>query len=514
MLHCAGEQDCFGGCLDPAQSFHGALDDVRLWSVERSQDEILRSMFDSRDIRNGRDVHGLVAYYSFDDHPGSPVLSDSGMQGNDLALSRPPVFYSLASASDEHSSAPQPRPAREHADEAKTTHGALVFDNTVALARTASGMPDADFTVELWARTPALPPLSTHQVAPMYALFSYGAESGEAGERRASYLDDAILLQLLNTGAYLDDSGGYPVVRPLRANLDVWVNAASRGGTVPEEAEGLTVARLVFDTPTLSDGEWHHIAVTWHKESGRTHAYVDGKAVRPIADADNRLAAGTSRSSVGSVALGQDLDCPGTSGGCFSSSQALRGALAEVRVWRTERTSAQIADALAWPWRDSASTPPADATPDVLAARWTFDATDRSPGCAVAGGECVIRSIAPSSANIALAVTSPSAVRTLSDAPHQPLSVDMPSFQAGLSPAEYKLVALSGHALALSDQQVAINTAMRDFPGTAITVEFWMRSVDKCHHGTPFSYATGEGKYAVSDNRCARVPLRGCASMR
>jgi hypothetical protein len=101
-------------------------------------------------------------------------------------------------------------------------------------------------------------------------------------------------------------------------------------------------------------------------------------------------------------------DCPGTSGGCFSSSQALRGALAEVRVWRTERSRQQIRDGLGWPWL-AQSAPPADATPDVLVARWTFDAADRSPGCAAPGEECIVRAVAPSAANIHLTVSSPSA---------------------------------------------------------------------------------------------------------
>ena len=37
-----------------------------------------------------------------------------------------------------------------------------------------------------------------------------------------------------------------------------------------------------------------------------------------------------------------------------------------------------------------------------------------------------------------------------------------------------------------------------DFPSTAITVEFWMRSVDTCRPGVPFSYA--HGRYEQEDN--------------
>jgi len=41
-------------------------------------------------------------------------------------------------------------------------------------------------------------------------------------------------------------------------------------------------------------------------------------------------------------------------------------------------------------------------------------------------------------------------------------------------------------------------TNFQDWPADAITVEFWMKSVDKCRKGVPFSYATGS--YEEADN--------------
>lgn len=41
-------------------------------------------------------------------------------------------------------------------------------------------------------------------------------------------------------------------------------------------------------------------------------------------------------------------------------------------------------------------------------------------------------------------------------------------------------------------------TDFKDWPGDAITVEFWMLSVDKCRKGVPVSYATGG--YERADN--------------
>jgi hypothetical protein len=46
--------------------------------------------------------------------------------------------------------------------------------------------------------------------------------------------------------------------------------------------------------------------------------------------------------------------------------------------------------------------------------------------------------------------------------------------------------------------QVMLHTNFKDFPSTAITVEFWMWSVDGCRQGVPFSYAAGS--YQKLDN--------------
>ncbi len=120
---------------------------------------------------------------------------------------------------------------------------------------------------------------------------------------------------------------------------------------------------------------------------------------------------------------------------------------------------------------------------------------------------CLLAYVHVSSAEVASAphaARCAGAVRTLSDAPHQPLSADMAALaKAGIGAGDLKTLTASGHAIALGDQQVLINTALHNFPATAVTVEFWMRSVDKCHHGTPFSYATGEGKVASCMDACA-----------
>ncbi len=50
----------------------------------------------------------------------------------------------------------------------------------------------------------------------------------------------------------------------------------------------------------------------------------------------------------------------------------------------------------------------------------------------------------------------------------------------------------------LPDHQVLLLTDFHDFPSSALTLEFWMWSVDTCRPGVPFSYAAGQ--YQRQDN--------------
>ena len=57
-------QDCFGGCTDPSQGFYGSMDEVRIWKVVRSQDQIIKHMRWSTGLENDKN---LVAYWKFND---------------------------------------------------------------------------------------------------------------------------------------------------------------------------------------------------------------------------------------------------------------------------------------------------------------------------------------------------------------------------------------------------------------------------------------------------------------
>ena len=57
-------QDCFGGCTDPSQGFYGMMDEVRIWKVVRSQDDIIKHMRWASGLENHAD---LSAYWKFND---------------------------------------------------------------------------------------------------------------------------------------------------------------------------------------------------------------------------------------------------------------------------------------------------------------------------------------------------------------------------------------------------------------------------------------------------------------
>ena len=151
---------------------------------------------------------------------------------------------------------------------------------------------------------------------------------------------------------------------------------------------------------------------------------------------------------------------------------------------------------MVWPWREPQPPPSDQLGGAILAARWAFGPEQRSPGCSD-GGDCIIAGSAPS---LALTVSGEAPVRTLSNAPHQPLAEPSPTAQR---PSDGAIAA--GSAITLGGGggggQALVCANMTGFGvdgASAATVEFWMRSTDRCNAGTPFSYATG--RYGVGDN--------------
>lgn len=84
----------------------------------------------------------------------------------------------------------------------------------------------------------------------------------------------------------------------------------------------------------VTDGQWHHVAVTWRSSDGDTRLYRDGELAW-----QGPLAPGVPLRAGGILVLGQDQD---SFGGTFSGDDGFEGRMDELRVWNVVRSADQI----------------------------------------------------------------------------------------------------------------------------------------------------------------------------
>lgn len=468
-----GEQDCFGGCTESGQSFYGLMDEVRLWSVERSQKEIQRHMRNGADIVNQK---GLVGYWKFDDSvsAGKPVdltlARDSSGNNNHLTVKTHPV-HAKANINGRF--------------QANT----LDFSNNYAINTQVEGMPDKDVTVEFWAKTPALNSDDQGDVPAMYEFLSFattlrgdGNTENDGGHADSAMLDDAILIE-----KYLTEYKGSNVFfsdMSTRGAISVHINANREGNGAAFDSW------IDFDAQ-WTDGEWHHVAVTWTYATGVVRVYFDGEEKKPFwksvrgqleervpaqGGVDPSISSNLLRDQLGSLVLGQNQEC---SGGCFQSTYNFDGSLAELRIWDRVLDQTEIQKNMYVSFKSP---------PSGLKLYYKFDPSLDTPDSSTVASQHITRDIVTNSKNDLL-LDSMSAAWVYSTAP---LTSSDGLLLPGPTPGS------SGYSLKLHDKQVAMVTDFEGFPSRALTVEFWMRSVDRCAQGTPISYAIGS--YGVSDN--------------
>ncbi|PRW20453.1 concanavalin A-like lectin glucanase [Chlorella sorokiniana] len=323
-LMLGAEQDCYGGCTDRGQGYHGLMDEVRLWRVARSQADILAHMRDSTGLDGHQD---LAAYWKFNDpelngiYRETLVAKDSSGWGNDLRLVTLPT-------------------ARKETIEQGSSRleaGAMAFRNNYAMQQTYSGMPERDITIEFWARTPAYSARNSTPASFSEFLSFATYTKDESGPSSTVFLDDAILIE-----KYLDEYKGSHWIDyeqfSTRGSISVHINANREGN-------GKRFDHWIDYAVGWVDNLWHHVAVTWHWESGEVKLCFDGQERQPFwvsragevqvrnpehGGVDAHIAARTNRNTNGSLVLGQVQDC---FGGCFSPQYALHGDLAQLRIW-------------------------------------------------------------------------------------------------------------------------------------------------------------------------------------
>ncbi|KAL6765981.1 concanavalin A-like lectin/glucanase domain-containing protein [Haematococcus lacustris] len=466
-----GEQDCYGGCTDLSQSFHGRLDEVRLWSVARSQADILRTM---RWVTGLEREPGLVAWWQFNEPDGddgqfrqhTQALDSSG-NGNHLPLLSPPMARDVSIA----------MPGDRAFTEPALRVGALQFHNNFASNKVVRGMPGSSFTVEMWVKGQTIGQEATTEGRSN--LLSYATQRISPTGVASGFMDDALRIERV-----LDDLTP-PWLEPFFATSTTGSVALHINSNEHTDSEN-TRAWIYFDAQ-WKDELWHHLAVMWNGADGKASLMFDGVAVKPFWKSDHglrqgtsveeggvnpQLAAGSSRGKEGSLVLGQDQDCYG---GCFSPSDAFFGEMALVRIWTRTLTEAEVRRNM------GRSELPGQAG---LAAQYLFG--PQNIKAAADGGRIALDS---SGNNNHLALRSNPPLFVYSTAPL--------AFSDG-RPVALPLPGAGGYSLALSDQQVLLRTNFKNFPSTALTLEFWMWSVDTCRPGVPFSYAAGQ--YEKRDN--------------
>ncbi|KIY95455.1 hypothetical protein MNEG_12507, partial [Monoraphidium neglectum] len=528
------------------------MDEVRLWKVKRSQSDIIRSMRLASGLENHAD---LVAYWKFDepDKDGGEfrahvVAKDSSGKGNDLHLATPPQRGDVEIKPAANSLRTGRLEFKNNLALNKQTKGMPeksftdVYSQMFSYAAPRGDDPAAgpDFAddairIERYLENFLLTGGtfgSDHSTAGAVSVHINSNENTDSTHAEnwidfdAGWVDDkwhhvAVTWDHEDgtTRLYLDGEQKTAFwksecVRWGGGMVGVWPRKTGGGG-----------ARVIG----LRGGR--------RGTAGRRGA-VDDKPAKE-GGVDPKVAAKTTRRGDGALALGQDQDCLG---GCFSPANAFDGELAvpvpprlnpnpnlipdpippyaprQLRVWGRVLTQDDVRRNM---WRNRPD------NEEGLAALYVFDtegvkavgaeggadalvAVDRTDGRLAdpAGRGRRSEAPAPNQNHLQLRANPPEWVYS-----YAPLT--LPDGTPGAPPAPGK----AGYAMRLHDNQarrsgpptparrpftphhqrpVLMVPEFHDFPSTAITVEFWMQSVDTCRPGVPFSYA--HGRYQQEDN--------------
>ncbi len=335
-------------------------------------------------------------------------------------------------------------------------------------------MPEKDFSIEFWARTPAV----GIDQADVYSEFlSFAAYTENPGTRELVSIDEAVLIQ-----RYTKELHGSKEL----GNKDI-ITAGSISISINSNRKGMGAGYenwIDYNVGWLDAG-WHHVSVTWAATTGRVNLYFDGEKAhpfwvckngevrvedRPGAGVDEVIATGTSRSEAGSLVLGARQT---SFGGNFSPQYSFRGDMAQLRIWNKVITQGDVKGNM---FKGQLGPSTADLVQEFGFAPESFKPT------------YIEDQFADKHTNNLYYGT---------DVPLWVYST-APLAKPDGSPVARPAPGDAGHALRLNDQQVLINRNFQGFPDKAFTVEFWMLSTDTCNAGVPFSYAVGG--YERGDN--------------
>ncbi|XP_070287020.1 sushi, von Willebrand factor type A, EGF and pentraxin domain-containing protein 1 [Myotis yumanensis] len=82
----------------------------------------------------------------------------------------------------------------------------------------------------------------------------------------------------------------------------------------------------ITDCPSVNDGSWHHIAITWTSVDGAWKVYIDGK----LSDGGMGLSIGSAIPGGGALVLGQEQDKKGEG---FNPAESFVGSISQLNLW-------------------------------------------------------------------------------------------------------------------------------------------------------------------------------------
>lgn len=361
------DQDTFGGGFDATQGYLGRVADVRIWNDVRSSGEINANLYapvsptaqglehnwtipdtgDSRvDVAGGQDltyVNGL-----------SVIVSQAPSQiwrltYNTAGITSPGVINLDLSGSASHQdldgNALVPNPLGG-------PFNASVF---YAPCTTPEVIATAALPVPSDASSQTRPLNFTENVVDVTASdLSLGgvASSGSSITVQSEFQTAA---SLSNVSGRLDAGSGatlgtinFPTgeltlecwfrTNNTAACIASFATSNANDNTFTIWADGHVDIDEAITIPSIDlgqvDGSWHHIAIT-RSATGVLSRYIDG--VPAGVNVANNL---STQPGIGFLIFGQDQD---SLGGSFQSTQALQGAIDEIRLWTVARTAGQIA---------------------------------------------------------------------------------------------------------------------------------------------------------------------------
>jgi hypothetical protein len=347
-----GESSGNAGVTEAGRYFNGAIDDLRIWNVARTQADFIA--FKNCELQ-GTET-GLVAYYNFNqgttgNNPTQTSLIDATTNANHGTLTNFALTYNVASSN--------------WASGSPITTGTVIQDSPTVISpviyyqgATAITLNTVSNNSNLWWYTGATA-VNGSPFPPTPSTATVGSTSYWVAKKNANGCYSGRTEIVVNVyaptpGTHLNfDGNNDQVILPNSTDfnftnqmtVELWMNS----NLTPQQWDALVAkgddswrvtltatGKINFagngafgnltSVATVNDGEWHHIAATYNGSDAII--YIDGVLDKSIAGT------GTIAVSTYQVALGANLQITG---------RTYYGNMDEVRIWNVARTASQIA---------------------------------------------------------------------------------------------------------------------------------------------------------------------------